>query len=85
MTMTIYSHLLHDTCLFQMNYSLIFFVSCFLADICFSHYWCLNTACATMPLVCTMSLSKLYMTMGGQIAASDPHAARQHVLRGSTS
>jgi len=52
MTITIYSHLLHDTYLFQMDYSLINFLPYFLADISFSHYRCLN-------IVCTITSSKL--------------------------
>ena len=43
-----------------MNYSLIIFLSCFLADICSSpHYRYLNIACAIMSLVRTLSSSRL--------------------------
>jgi len=45
--MTICPHQLHDTCLFQMNYSLSVF-HVFLLVFVFPLNWCLNITCTTM-------------------------------------
>jgi len=41
-----------STKLTEMKIFNILILSCFSADICFPHNWCLNITCTTMSLVC---------------------------------